>query len=156
MKNVQKRGINWKVLILSFIFVHIAAFLGSRFTDVGDWYESVKPSITPPNFVFPIVWTTLFILISIALYLTYVNSKEKNAVAIAFSLNLVLNSLWSYLFFGMQNPVAAFYELIFLWLSILLIIFVSWRANKLASYLLIPYLIWVSFAGVLNYLVAFG
>ncbi|MCU0642423.1 MAG: tryptophan-rich sensory protein [archaeon] len=154
----KKNGVNWKVLVLSFVSVHIAAFIGSRFTDTGEWYESVKPSITPPGFVFPIVWTILFILISIALYLAYVSSRgaEKRAVVIMFGLNIVLNALWSYLFFGLHNPIAAFIELVVLWINILIITLISWRVNRTAGYLLLPYLIWVSFAGILNYIIAFA
>ena len=151
------KKINWKILIIAFIIVHLAAFIGSRFTDTGDWYESIKPGITPPNYVFPIVWTVLFILISISFYLVLmsVGKWRKKAIAV-FIINIFLNGLWSYLFFGLQNPGAAFFELILLWITILLMIYTSSKLNRVASYLLIPYLLWVSFAGVLNYLIAFA
>ena len=151
------RKINWKILVIAFIIVHLAAFVGSRFTDTGDWYEVIKPGITPPNYVFPIVWTVLFILISISFYLVLVSvGKWKNRAIVVFVVNIFLNGLWSYLFFGLQNPGAAFFELILLWITILLMIYTSSKLNRVASYLLIPYLLWVSFAGVLNYLIAFA
>jgi len=151
------KKINWKILVIAFIIVHLAAFVGSRFTNTGDWYESVKPGITPPGYVFPIVWTVLFILISISFYLVLmsVGKWRKKAIAV-FIINIFLNGLWSYLFFGLQNPGAAFFELILLWITILLMIYTSSKLNRIASYLLIPYLLWVSFAGVLNYLIAFA
>ena len=145
-------------MILAFVVVHLAAFIGSQFTTTGDWYDSVKPSITPPDYVFPIAWTILFILISISFYLVLIAKKgkqRKNAIII-FLINIFLNGLWSYLFFGMQNPVAGFYGLILLWLSIIGMIYYSYKLNKLASYLILPYFLWVSFAGLLNYLIAFG
>ena len=151
------KKINWKILIIAFIIVHLAAFIGSRFTDTGDWYESIRPGITPPNYIFPIVWTILFILISISFYLVLVSiGKWKKKAIIIFVINIFLNGLWSYLFFGLQNPGAAFFELILLWITILLMIYASSKLNRVASYLLIPYLLWVSFAGVLNYIVAFA
>jgi tryptophan-rich sensory protein len=151
------KKINWKILVIAFIIVHLAAFVGSRFTNTGDWYESVKPGITPPSYVFPIVWTVLFILISISFYLVLMSvGKWKKKAIVVFVINIFLNGLWSYLFFGLQNPGAAFFELILLWITILLMIYTSSKLNRIASYLLIPYLLWVSFAGVLNYLIAFA
>ncbi len=151
------KKLNWKILVVAFIVVHLAAFVGSRFTDTGNWYETVKPRITPPNYIFPIVWTILFILISISFYFVLVSKKGKwkDRAIILFVINIILNGLWSYLFFGLQNPVMAFFELILLWITILLMIYTSSKINKTASYLLIPYLLWVSFAGILNYLIAF-
>ena len=151
------KKVNWKLLIIAFVVVHLAALVGSQFTDTGAWYESVKPAITPPGYVFPIAWTILFILISISFYLVLIAKKgevRKTAI-IVFLINIFLNGLWSYLFFGLQNPVFAFYELILLWITIAAMIYYSYKLNKIASYLLIPYLLWVSFAGVLNYLIAF-
>lgn len=149
---------NWKVWIICFFLVFLAAAIGSSFTNNqvnSQWYQSIKPSITPPNFVFPIVWTILYILISISLYLSYESAKtnnEKKVISIAFTVNLYFNILWSVLYFGQQNILGAFIDLIFLWISILVLFTVTYKINKLASYLLIPYFIWVTFAGLLNYL----
>ena len=147
--------INWKILITSFILVYLIAFLGSLFTTTGTWYENVKPSITPQNYVFPIVWNILFFLIALSLYIAWTKTKDKRPLIIAFGLNLLLNLFWSILFFGLKQPVLSFIELILLWLSIIFLIKITSKINKTSSYLLIPYLLWVSFAGVLNFLIAF-
>ena len=154
------KKINWKILIVSLVIVYLVAFIGSLFTSpVTDsaWYESIRPSITPPNWVFPVVWNILFFLIAISLYLSWKSSdkRQKNLVAWVFGINFILNIFWSFLYFGLKNPLFAFYELILLWISILIMILVTCRISKASSYLLIPYFLWVSFAGVLNYLSAF-
>ena len=155
----MKRG-NWKILVISLVIVYAAAFIGSLFTSANvnsDWYVQNKPGITPPNFVFPIAWNILFFLIALSLYFAWIysNNNQKKKVAIIFGINLFLNILWSFLFFRLQNPHLAFFELIFLWLTIWIMIFITYKAKKLSAYLLIPYLGWVSFAGILNYLWVF-
>ena len=152
--------IRWKVLIISLILVFLTAFIGSFFTSGNtnsDWYQQIKPSITPPNYVFPIVWNILFFLIALSLYFSWIKAKNKNKkkIAIVFSINLILNILWSFLFFGLRNPLLGFIELIILWISIIVMIKTTYKIDKKSSYLLIPYLLWVSFAGILNYLIAF-
>lgn len=145
-----------KEAIISIAIVVIAVILGNIFTSKSvnsSWYESIKPSITPPNYIFPIVWTILFILIAISLYFALTSGqgkKEKGRVLVLFSINLILNVLWSFLFFYMRNVKIAFIDLILLWLSILYLIIFLWKIEKKASLLLLPYLIWVGFAGVLN------
>lgn len=156
----MKKRTNWKILIYSFLIVYAVAFLGSLFTSPSinsGWYDAIRPSITPPNWVFPVAWNILFFLIAVSLYLVISNKNNKNnkKALLAFGLNLVLNVFWTFLYFKMQNPLLAFYEIIFLWISILAMIFTSYRVNKKSAYLLIPYLLWVTFAGVLNYLSAF-
>ena len=156
----SKSRINWKVLVSCFVTVYAVAFVGSLFTSSSvnsEWYLQVKPSITPPNWVFPVAWNILFFLIAVSFYLVILNKNEKNnkkAVA-AFLVNLVLNALWSFLYFEMHNPLLAFYEIIFLLVSIVFMISTSYKVNKTSAYLLVPYLLWVSFAAVLNYLSAF-
>jgi len=150
----------WKVLISSLVIVYLVAFIGSLFTSGNTnsgWYQQIKPSITPPNYIFPIVWNILFFLIALSLYFAWINSKGnlKKKIFIVFAISLILNILWSVLFFSLKQPAIAFIELLILWLSIIAMISVSYKADKKAAYLLIPYLLWVSFAGVLNYLVAF-
>lgn len=157
---MKKGKINWKILILSLVIVYSFAFIGSIFTaqTVGsEWYKSIRPTITPPNWVFPIVWNILFFLIAISFYLAWMKSgkKQKIKITIVFGINLLLNVIWSFLFFSLQNPIFAFFDLIVFWLSIMAMILVTWKINKTSSYLLIPYLLWVSFAGILNYLIAF-
>jgi len=158
-RNITKKK-NWKVLVVSLVVVYLVAFIGSLFTSSSvntDWYKSIKPSITPPNWVFPIVWNVLFFLIALSLYFSWMSAKknEKKKIMIVFGINFILNILWSILYFGLKNPVASFFEIIILWFSIILIIFVTSKISKKASWLLVPYLIWVSFAGILNYISAF-
>lgn len=154
----MKKRVNWRILISSFILVFLVAFIGSLFTSPNtntDWYNSIKPSITPPNFVFPIVWNILFILIALSLYFSCTNSEDKKTkwkVRIVFLINFVLNILWSVIYFGLKNPKTAFVEIIFLWFSIISMIYVSYKVNKTAGWLLVPYLLWVTFAGILNFL----
>lgn len=156
----KKVKINWKVLILSLVIVYGVAFIGSIFTSGNvdtSWYQGIKPSITPPNYVFPIVWNILFFLIALSLYLAWVKAKkQKKIIAIVFGINLLLNAFWSYLFFELKRPTCSFFEIIILWISILSMIFVTRKIDRKAAWLLIPYLLWVVFAGILNYLIAFG
>ncbi|MFA6307731.1 MAG: TspO/MBR family protein [Patescibacteria group bacterium] len=134
-----------------------AGAIGSAFTFTGidSWYQYLnKPSFNPPSWIFGPVWTTLYILMGIALYLIWQEGLKKAFVKnsfILFIVNLVLNSLWSITFFGLQNPALAFLVIVLLWITILVLIIRFYRINKLASYLLIPYLLWVSFASVLNF-----
>ena len=148
------KRVDWKVLIWSFLAVFGAAGIGSIFTDTGPWYQSVKPSITPPNFVFPIVWTILFFLIFLALYFSYTNAKkeDKKKILRLYGLNLILNVLWTLLYFRLHNPFFAFFEVILLFISIAWIILVSYRIDRKAAYMLLPYILWVSFAAVLTFL----
>jgi len=136
---------------------YLAAFVGSLFTSQSvksTWYESIKPSITPPNWVFPVVWGILFFLIGLSMYFAWINSKksDRKSIAIAFGINLALNIIWSILYFGMKSPLSAFFDIILLIASIIYLIIVLKKIDKTAAYLLIPYLVWVSFAAVLNLL----
>jgi len=153
----MKEKINWKVLIVSFIIVYLVAALGSLFTagnTSGEWYDSIKPSITPPGWVFPIVWNILFFLIALSLYFAWnsAEGKSKKKVALVFGINFLLNILWSFLYFFLKKPALAFIEIIILEISILAMILIAYKTSKKAAYLLVPYLLWVGFASILNYL----
>lgn len=134
-----------------------AGIIGSIFTvsSVGTWYATiVRPEFAPPNWVFAPVWTTLFALMGIAAFLIWKKGLDRKDVKIALGIflgQLVLNTLWSVIFFGLQNPGGALVEIIFLWLAILATIVAFYRVSKAASYLLVPYILWVSFATYLNY-----
>ncbi|MBP7805139.1 MAG: tryptophan-rich sensory protein [Candidatus Pacebacteria bacterium] len=135
----------------------LAGGIGSLFTasSLDVWYMSLlKPSLNPPGWVFGPVWTTLFVLMGSAAFLIW-KKAEKNRQArtalIIFGIQLILNVFWSILFFGLQSPGGAFIEIIFLWVSILCTIIAFAKISKLAAWLLVPYIIWVSFAGYLNY-----
>jgi tryptophan-rich sensory protein len=155
-KMKTKKKINWVLLIASFAIVFAVAGIGSAFTKIGSWYESVKPAITPPNFVFPIAWSALFVMIALSMYFSLSNARKKGKLAWAFGMNLLLNVMWSFIFFTLHNPVLAFYNIILLLLSIVVLIALTRFASKKAAWLLVPYLIWVSFASYLNWLIAFA
>jgi translocator protein len=140
--------------VVSFILVFLASVFGSLLTNSNSaWYESVRPNITPPNFVFPIVWTTLYILIGISIYFVFNSqSKLRKTAIFLFVTNLILNVLWSLFFFKLESPLFSFFILILIWISILALLFFTFKFEKKSFYLLIPYFIWISFAGVLNYL----
>lgn len=146
-------------LIISLVICQLAGIIGSLFTmsKIPTWYMTLnKPELAPPNWIFGPVWTTLFILMGIALYLVWKQGIDRKDVKIAlciFGTQLILNVLWSIIFFGLENPGSAFIEIISLWISILLSIIYFYKINKTAGYLLIPYIAWVSFASYLNYMI---
>lgn len=150
-------------LAISILIPLLAGFTGSFFTtpSIATWYASIqKPSFNPPNWIFGPVWTTLFILMGIALYLIWTNGSRKGASIKArkaayqiFAVQIILNILWSFLFFYFHCPTCAFIEIILLWLAILANIIFFWKISRTAAYLLIPYLLWVSFASVLNFMI---
>jgi len=148
---------NWWHLFGFIIVSQLAGVIGSVFTSssIPTWYSTLeKPALNPPSWVFGPVWTTLFVLMGIAAYLIYEHGFKKKNVRRAlafFALQLVLNTLWSILFFGLQNPGLALVEIAILWLSIMTCIVLFYNIHKMAAYLLIPYILWVSFASYLNY-----
>jgi len=150
--------INWGLLIVSVVIIMVVAGVGGLFTSANtgsEWYESIKPSITPPNWIFPIVWNILFLLIAISLYLILISKEQKTKVLIAYLINFILNILWSFLFFSQKLTKIAFFELLVLWISVIFMISLAYKIDKKAAYLLVPYLLWLTFAGILNYLAAF-
>lgn len=141
-------------LIVSLGIVYTVAFLGSLATTptIGNWYVLLnKPSFNPPNYLFGPVWTLLFTLMGISAYLVWKKKKKITTPLIFYAVQLGLNLLWSILFFGLQLPSTAFLEIIFLWILIALTINEFYKVDRLAAYLLIPYILWVSFAALLNY-----
>jgi tryptophan-rich sensory protein len=135
------------------------AFAGSLFTpSAGSWYYTtlVRPTWNPPGWLFPPVWTVLFVLMGIALSLVLDNGMDKKPVkisALLFGIQLVLNLGWSASFFGLKSPLAGFVEILVLWLSIVMTIVVFARVSRPAALLLVPYLLWVSFASYLNFVI---
>ena len=122
---------------------------------ITTWYPTlVKPSFNPPNWIFGPVWSMLYIMMGVAAGLVWNRIEfEKEIVKkalIFFAIQLALNALWSYLFFGLHNPMLAGLEIIILWLMIYETYIQFAKINKIAGYLFIPYLAWVSFAAVLN------
>lgn len=150
--------LNLSKLIISIALPIVIAFLGSAFTisSIGNWYTTLnKPFFSPPNFVFGPVWTILYILMGISLYLLWTSKKKGKDKAIKlFLVQLVLNLFWSIIFFGLHNPQLALAEIIALWIFIFLTIRQSYPVSKTSAYLLYPYIAWVSFALVLNLFIA--
>ena len=123
-------------------------------SSVNDWFVTLnKPSFNPPSWLFAPVWTILYALMGVAAALVWHEGWEKPAVKNAllfFGIQLLLNSLWSILFFGVKRPDFAFIDIIILWVILLITILKFTKVRKIAGYLLIPYILWVSFATVLN------
>lgn len=133
----------------------VTAMVGGSITVLDEWYYSLQqPSWAPPGYAFGIIWTVVFALIALAGLLGWHKAPTQRHAEIMlgmFALNGFLNLLWSFLFFRIQRPDWAFYELIALWLSILVLILFCGRFTKGGALLLVPYLIWVTIAGALNY-----
>ncbi len=133
----------------------VVASVGATLTDpTGPWYQGlVKPGWNPPDFVFPIAWTLIFVAATIAGVTAWRDAPDRRAAELViglFALNGALNILWSLLFFRMQRPDWALAEVALLWLSIAGLIWVCGRRNRRSGWLLVPYLLWVSVAGALN------
>lgn len=122
---------------------------------IDEWYSFlIKPSFNPPNWIFGPVWTFLYILMGISIGRFIIHTPRsliKTVVIVLFISQLALNGWWSILFFGNKRPDFAFYEIIGLWLIILAYIIVTYRISKTSSILMIPYILWISFAAILNY-----
>jgi translocator protein len=133
------------------------ATMGGLLTEIGPWYRALKkPWFQPPDWAFGPAWTTIFALSATAAVYAWHGARtpaQRAAIIALFVANGLLNSTWSLLFFKLQRPDWAMIEVGFLWLSILAMIIVLGRCSKLAGWLLVPYLVWVSFASVLNYAV---
>lgn len=143
-------------LFIAMIGSESAGIIGSVFTApaIPGWYADLtKPALNPPAWVFGPVWTTLFALMGVAAFLVWKKGLDRKDARIAlclFIIQLVLNTLWSIIFFGLHSLGGALIEIIFLWLAILATIISFFNISKTAAWLLVPYLLWVSFATYLN------
>lgn len=151
---------NFFKLVISVIISESAGMIGSVFTipEVSTWYAGlVKPALNPPAWVFGPAWTILYALMGIALFLIWkINPSEarhgeRRRAVFLFAFQLILNVFWSTLFFGLHSPGWAFVDIILLWLAIVWTIIVFYKISKPTAWLLIPYILWVSFAAYLNY-----
>ena len=146
----------WIRILIFILICQMAGVIGSFFTipKITGWYATLqKPSFTPPNWLFGPVWTTLFALMGVSLYWIWGFRLEKNfkrAISF-FGVQFVLNILWNFFFFGLQNPLIGLIEIILLWIAIAVTIFEFYKLSKKAGLILLPYIIWVSIATVLNY-----
>lgn len=143
------------VLLASLALSLGAGALGSRPTlqAIPGWYRALnKPSWNPPNWVFGPVWTVLYVLMAVAAWLVWskVGFDLSSPWLLLYCVQLALNVIWSFLFFGARRPDWALTEIAFLWLSILATLLAFWKISLAAGLLLVPYLAWVTFAGALN------
>lgn len=149
MKNIFK-------LIISIVTCELVGILGSVFTvsSIPTWYAALsKPPFSPPNWIFGPVWTLLYFLMGIAFYLIWkqgLNNKKVKFAAKLFLVQLALNFVWSPAFFGLQSPLLGLIIIIFMWIAIVFTMKKFYPLSKPAFYLMVPYILWVSFATVLN------
>jgi len=143
-------------LVVSIVVCEGAGGIGAIFTTpaISTWYAGLqKPSFTPPNSVFAPVWLTLYLLMAIAAFLIWrkgLNTKGVKPALILFLVQLVLNVLWSVIFFGLKSPLGGVVLILLLWIAILLAIIRFFKISPPAGGLLIPYIVWVSIAANLN------
>jgi len=144
----------WKPIAVAAAVAIGIATIGGTLTDTGPWYQALKkPSWQPPDWLFGPAWTTIFALATmsaVSAWRAATTRAQREWVIGLFALNGFLNVLWSMLFFALRRPDWALLEVVLLWLSILLPILVFWRLSRAASYYLLPYLAWVTFAAYLN------
>lgn len=158
-------------LIFSIIICQFAGIIGSVFTApaIPSWYAGLaKPAFAPPNWLFAPVWITLYLLMGISLYIIWGKASQKSTNTrkagkpwknpiifgiMLFAVQLILNTVWSLLFFGLRNPMYAFAEILALWAVIALTIWQFRKVDMKAAYLLVPYIAWVTLATFLNYFI---
>jgi len=144
-------------LVISLLICQLAGIIGSFFTrpSIPTWYATLgKPLFTPPNWLFAPVWVALFAMMGVSLFLVVRKNLKNAQVKLAlgiFGVQLILNIVWSMVFFGLRSPLAGFIEIIVLWIAILLTIIYFSKLSRAAGLLLIPYFLWVSFAAILNF-----
>ena len=132
----------------------VVALCGALATDIGPWYRNLrKPTWQPPDWLFGPAWTSIFTLIAIGAGLAWNRAEPGERLALVvlpFAVNLVLNVAWSFLFFRLRRPRVAFLEVLALWASIVWLLASLWQVSPAAGALVVPYLLWVTFASVLN------
>ncbi|MDN3508161.1 MAG: tryptophan-rich sensory protein [Simkaniaceae bacterium] len=140
----------WIKFILSFVICFGVAYLGSLATDTSGWYDTLKfPAWKPTKLTFPIVWNIIFACMSISLWLVW-KPKTSPSAYIIFGVQLLLNLLWSPVFFQLHSIFGALWIAAFLWLAVFANLIIFGRTSQLAAWLLVPYLLWATFAFALN------
>jgi len=143
--------------IISILICQSAGIFGSIFTfeAVPDWYSTLtKPTFAPPGWIFGPVWIILYFLMGVSLYTVWINGskpKIRKVFFIVFGIQLALNALWSLLFFGLKSPVLGLVDIILLDIMVIVTIIYAKSISKLAALLLVPYLVWIIFASMLNF-----
>ena len=154
MKNRRVKDI--AKLLISVLACQCAGFIGSIFTtpSIPTWYATLqKPPFTPPNWLFAPAWITLYLLMGISAFIIWrrgIDHRRVREALIVFLIQLILNSLWSIVFFGLKSPLYGVIVIVALWMAILFTIFRFFKLSTTAGGLLFPYILWVSFAAVLN------
>lgn len=148
--------IEWKKLILCLAIPLAAGGIAALLTKNSmDIFTSInKPALSPPGWLFPIVWTFLYVLMGIASYLVLQSGKDTASAIRAYGIQLAFQFFWPILFFNLEMYLLAFFWLIVLWLYILLTTILFYQISRPAGYLMLPYLLWVAFAGYLNLSIA--
>lgn len=152
----EKRNIG--LLILIILLIEGAGFLSGflGMSNMGSYQNIIKPSFAPPGWIFPIVWAVLYFLMAISLYRIILKGKQNNNITkalILFFIQLFLNLIWTTIFFRFNLYGLAFIEILLMLIFILLTTFEFFRHDKIASFLMIPYIAWTSFASVLNFVI---
>ena len=145
---------HWPEIVVALVSVTVCAVVGGLMTEIGPWYEGLNfPRLRPPNWLFGPAWTTIFLLIAAsgAVAWSHADPGQQTLMVILFAINFVLNVLWSPVFFKLHRPDWALYEIAPVWLSILALVILLFRIIPLAGWLILPYLVWVTFAGWLNW-----
>lgn len=147
--------IRWKPLIICLVIPLAVGGLSAFLTRDGmEAFQKLnQPPLSPPGWLFPVVWTILFLLMGIASYLVFTSKESRDAVNTAllvYGIQLVVNFFWSIFFFNLGAYLFSFFWLILLWVLILAVLLLFRRISRAAGYLMLPYLLWVSFAGYLN------
>lgn len=143
------------IFVICILLPILIGGIGGYFTaeSIPTWYVTLnKPWFNPPNWIFGPVWTMLYLLMGFASYVVYISYQNihRKISLIHYGIQLLLNLLWSFLFFYFKNPGLALFEIVILWIMINLTIVSFSKVNKKAAYLLLPYVVWVSFAAILN------
>jgi tryptophan-rich sensory protein len=151
---IRPRAARWKPVLAAAAAAALVAAVGATMTDLGPWYQALhKPEWEPPDWLFGPAWTLIFSLTALAGVVAWRDAPDRSSgewLIVLFAANGILNILWSALFFRLRHPDWALVEVAFLWLSIVVLIIVTARYARAASWLLVPYLAWVSFAAVLT------
>jgi len=139
--------------LLGFCCFVVLAALSGAFFKPGEWYDRLrKPSWNPPKWVFPAVWSVVYLLIAISGWLVW-EEVGFGLVIIVWGIQLLLNAAWSWIFFGLKRMDLAFWEVLCLWISIAVYILLALPVSLTASLLFVPYLVWVTIAATLNWTV---
>ncbi|MBQ2931493.1 MAG: tryptophan-rich sensory protein [Clostridia bacterium] len=147
---------NWKALIWNIAVPLLVGGLSAILTmgSMQSFALITKPPLSPPSWLFPVVWSILFVLMGIASYLVYTSNApqdQKSRALTVYAIQLAVNFFWSIIFFNLEAYLFAFLWLVLLWALIVLTIILFWQIRRSAGILLLPYLLWVTFAGYLNY-----